>query len=287
MEIKEFDLERYLGSNIKSGLALDVSKNSTGMAIYRGGEIETYVLQTEITDESSSIHLGYRIQEFMGFILDKVCGEHFDVICVEEALTGINHKVNAVALALNPIIDYLVATEQVTCDKFYRINNVTWKKTLRELSGVAPLKKGTDAAKKEIISGFKALNFSLGYKVDEYPSWNAYKGSGWQDRLDAVGVLLGVVRKYIDNEVVDNTKKRVTFKVFDNEKAAKAYAKFSIEELTVTSNHLLSWFKGCKNLTNKSTSYIYSGVSLGSFGVNKKIFDMYETYYVVFNVSVG
>ena len=96
-----------------------------------------------------------------------------------------------------------------------------------------------------------------------------------------------MVRKYIDNEVVDNTKKRVTFKVFDNEKAAKAYAKFNVEELTVTSNHLLSWFKGCKNLTNKSTSYIYSGVSLGSFGVNKKIFDMYETYYVVFNVSVG
>lgn len=287
MEIKEFDLERYFGKHIKSGLALDVSKNSTGIAIFRDGKIETYLLQTEIKDESSAIHLGYRIDEFMKFVLDKVSGEHFDVVCVEEALTGINHKVNAVALALNPLIDYMIATRQVTCNNFYRINNVSWKKILRELAGVAPLKKGTDAAKKEIISGFKALNFGLGFKVDEYSSWSAYKSSGWQDRLDAVGVLLGVVRKYIDNEVVDNVKKRVSFKVFDSEEKALKYAKYGVQELEVTSNHLLSWFKTCKDFTNQSTSYLYKGTSLGSFGVNKRVFDMFDVYYLVFNVSVG
>ena len=58
MDIREFNLERYLGNHIKSGLAIDVSKNSTGLTVFRNGKIETYVLQTEITDDSSTIHLG-------------------------------------------------------------------------------------------------------------------------------------------------------------------------------------------------------------------------------------
>ena len=37
MDIKEFNLERYLGKHIKSGLALDVSKNSTGLTVFRNG----------------------------------------------------------------------------------------------------------------------------------------------------------------------------------------------------------------------------------------------------------
>ena len=287
MDIREFNLERYLGNHIKSGLAIDVSKNSTGLTVFRNGKIETYVLQTEITDDSSPIHLGYRMDEFMKFILDKVEGEHFDVVCVEEALTGINHKVNAVALALNPLVDYMLATKKISCDKFYRINNVTWKKLLRNLSGVKALKKGTDAAKKEIIAGFQALNYELGYKVDEYKTWTAYKNSGWQDRLDSVGVLLGVVRQYIDNAVVENTKKKVAFKVFGSEEEAIAFAKYNLLALEVPAKSLLSWSKKVKSITNESTSYLYKGTSLGSFGVTKKIFEMYDMYYVVFNITVG
>ena len=287
IDIKEFNLERYLGKHIKSGLALDVSKNSTGLTVFRNGKIETYLLQTELTDDVSPVHLGYRMDEFLRFLLDKVEGEHFDVICVEEALTGINHKVNAVALALNPLVDYLIATKQITCDKFYRINNVTWKKVLRVLSGVSPIKKGTDAAKKEIIQGFQALNFELGFKVNDYKSWSAYKDSGWQDRLDSVGVLLGVVNKYFDNELVDKVKKRVSMKVFDTMEEAKAYAKYDLVTVHVSSSALLGWYKKVKDITNKSTTYIYRGASLGSFGVTKKIFDMYDTYYVVVNVKVG
>lgn len=287
MDIKEFNLERYFGNHIKSGLALDVSKNSTGLAIYRDGKVETYLLQTEITDESSPIHLGYRMEEFLNFVLERVRGEHFDVVCVEEALTGINHKVNAVALALNPLIDYMIAKGDISCGSFYRINNVTWKKILRDLSGVKPIKKGTDAAKKEIISGFQALNFELGFKVDEYSSWSSYKNSGWQDRLDAVGVLLGVVRKYIDKAVVGSKKKRVSMKVFGSKERALKYAKFNVLPVEVGANQLLTWSKRVKDYTNESTSYIFEGSSLGSFGVTKKIFEMYETYYVVFNITVG
>ena len=286
-EIKAVSVDDFIGKYVDRALSLDVSKTSTGLTIFENGRTQPYCLKLETDDNTAKYPVGERMLELREAIVD-IVGEntHFDLICVEEAILGVNAKVSGVAYALNFVIDMLILDGVITCDHFMRINNKSWKAIMRKHTGVIPLKSGSDKDKKDIINYFQALNYSMGYQVNSFKSWSAYMKSGIQDMLDSVGVMYGSVEKVFREPNRSTKKVRKTQKVFDNLDDAVKYAKFRIKEVSITPEKLLPWFDDLKFVTDESTSYIVKTDSLGRFGIVKGYLHGYETYYLVVNVKL-
>ena len=286
-EIKAVSVDDFIGKYVDRALSLDVSKTSTGLTIFENGRTQPYCLKLETDDNTAKYPVGERMLELREAIVD-IVGEntHFDLICVEEAILGVNAKVSGVAYALNFVIDMLILDGIITCDNFMRINNKSWKAIMRKHTGVIPLKSGSDKDKKDIINYFQALNYSMGYQVNSFKSWSAYMKSGIQDMLDSVGVMYGSVEKVFREPNRSTKKVRKTQKVFDNLEDAVKYAKFFIKEVSITPEKLLPWFDDLKFVTDESTSYIVKTNSLGRFGIVKGYLHDFETYYLVVNVKL-
>lgn len=286
-EIKAVSVDDFIGKYVDRALSLDVSKTSTGLTIFENGRTQPYCLKLETDDNTAKYPVGERMLELREAIVD-IVGEntHFDLICVEEAILGVNAKVSGVAYALNFVIDMLILDGIITCDHFMRINNKSWKAIMRKHTGVIPLKSGSDKDKKDIINYFQALNYPMGYQVNSFKSWSAYMKSGIQDMLDSVGVMYGSVEKVFREPNRSTKKVRKTQKVFDNLDDAVKYAKFRIKEVSITPEKLLPWFDDLKFVTDESTSYIVKTNSLGRFGIVKGYLHDYETYYLVVNVKL-
>lgn len=286
-EIKAVSVDNFIGKYVDRALSLDVSKTSTGLTIFENGRTQPYCLKLETDDNTAKYPVGERMLELREAIVD-IVGEntHFDLICVEEAILGVNAKVSGVAYALNFVIDMLILDGIITCDHFMRINNKSWKAIMRKHTGVIPLKSGSDKDKKDIINYFQALNYSMGYQVNSFKSWSAYMKSGIQDMLDSVGVMYGSVEKVFREPNRSTKKVRKTQKVFDNLEDAVKYAKFNIKEVSITPEKLLPWFDDLKFVTDESTSFIVKTHSLGRFGIVKGYLYDYETYYLVVNVKL-
>lgn len=286
-EIKAVSVDDFIGKYVDRALSLDVSKTSTGLTIFENGRTQPYCLKLETDDNTAKYPVGERMLELREAIVD-IVGEntHFDLICVEEAILGVNAKVSGVAYALNFVIDMLILDGVITCDHFMRINNKSWKAIMRKHTGVIPLKSGSDKDKKDIINYFRALNYSMGYQVNSFKSWSAYMKSGIQDMLDSVGVMYGSVEKVFREPNRSTKKVRKTQKVFDNLEDAVKYAKFNIKEVSITPEKILPWFDDLKFVTGESTSYIVKTNSLGRFGIVKGYLHDYETYYLVVNVKL-
>lgn len=286
-EIKAVSVDDFIGKYVDRALSLDVSKTSTGLTIFENGRTQPYCLKLETDDNTAKYPVGERMLELREAIVDIVSeNTHFDLICVEEAILGVNAKVSGVAYALNFVIDMLILDGIITCDNFMRINNKSWKAIMRKHTGVIPLKSGSDKDKKDIINYFQALNYSMGYQVNSFKSWSAYMKSGIQDMLDSVGVMYGSVEKVFREPNRSTKKVRKTQKVFNNLEDAVKYAKFRIKEVSITPEKLLPWFDDLKFVTDESTSYIVKTDSLGRFGIVKGYLHDYETYYLVVNVKL-
>ena len=286
-EIKAVSVDDFIGKYVDRALSLDVSKTSTGLTIFENGRTQPYCLKLETDDNTAKYPVGERMLELREAIVDIVgANTHFDLICVEEAILGVNAKVSGVAYALNFVIDMLILDGIITCDHFMRINNKSWKAIMRKHTGVIPLKSGSDKDKKDIINYFQALNYSMGYQVNSFKSWSAYMKSGIQDMLDSVGVMYGSVEKVFREPNRSTKKVRKTQKVFDNLEDAVKYAKFNIKEVSITPEKLLPWFDDLKFVTGESSSYIIKTDSLGRFGIVKGYLHDYATYYLVVNVKL-
>ena len=284
-----FDMEEFDGSpcftyldyfkegserfGLNSILALDLSKTSTGIAYWNGQTLETFNLKSSIKDLDSPYSVGLRMQELKDFLLMKVLkGEvELDMLCVEEALLGNNAKTSSVAYALN-----------FTLDK-------TWKATLRSETGVAPLKKAVwskdNAEKEEILLCLQELAHPWANKWREYDSFEVYLKSGYQDRLDAVGLALHCVKTYGLDEKLQVLSRKATVKVYTDKEKAKKYAKFPVEHVSgIPKNQIHMWVDTCGKDEVESKSYILETPHLGRFGVKAEVFEESDMYYIVVNV---
>ena len=286
-EFKPLEVESFLGKYIKSGLAFDMSKTSTGVSIYRDGKVTSFALQFDADDEEFTYATGLRMQELEESLLSVLDGDtHFDIIAVEEAILGVNAKVTSVAYALNYFIDYLIATGKLTCDKFVRINNKTWKRIIKSVTGTQSIKIGQDKEKKEIIEAFRRLNYPLASKHLTFKSWSAYMKSGYQDMLDSVGVLFGAVY-YINVEGQSNNRiVRKSMKIVDSLEKAMKVSKFPVIDCPVQPSQLTTWYKGLTQVAKESTTFICKVPTLGRFGVEQGYLKLHDEYYIVVNVSV-
>lgn len=282
---ERFDLNKVL--------ALDLSKTSTGIAYWNGSELQTFNLKSGIKDSEKSYSVGLRMLELKDFLLVKVLrGEvDLDMLCVEEALLGNNAHTSSVAYALNFTLDYMIAEGLLKPKRFFRVSNKSWKATLRQETGVAPLKKANwsknNPDKEEILQCLQALAHPDATKWRDFTSFESYLKSGIQDQLDALGLAIHCVKVYGLEQQPHILSKKTDLKVFTDKSKAEKYVKYPlIIEDSVPVGSLRKWSETCGADCTESTSYWLETVKLGSFGIKQGLLESAEKYYIVVNVHL-
>lgn len=165
-------------------LGLDISKNSTGICLIQNGEKVTgnITLSKELIDIKNS--KDWCFQEVLlrrllkKYLSEVIQGINFDVIIIEDAFSGENPKVVRMLYALNTAIDEMILDGVCTCKEFRRVSNGSWKHWLwKELD-----KEGVLTGLNDKVKIQRCLS-KIG--IDEGTS------EGFQDRLDATGMLIG------------------------------------------------------------------------------------------------
>lgn len=174
-------------------LGLDISKDSTGLCLIQGGEritgnIELTEDLINIKNSPNWVHsetlLRRALKQYLG---EAITGLHFDAIVIEDAFSGENPEVTRMLYGLNTAIDEMILDGVCSCDKFIRVNNKAWKSWIGKV--VDPMNKCKGLNDKEKI---KAWLNKIG--IDEGST------SGFQDRLDATGLLIGY---FLQKDVLD------------------------------------------------------------------------------------
>ena len=173
-------------------LGLDISQNSSGICIYRDGE--KFVYNSAVVYEKGNPHAEALIRkQLKEDLLEVINGSELDLIVIEDVFEGSNAEVVRKLYALNTAIDDLIIEGKVKCKEFIRVQNSTWKSWLSVVDTNGEYKGYSD---KEKIQGYLSM---LGVYED---------GEGFQDRLDATGMILGYFLKGNSPEYNENIKKK-------------------------------------------------------------------------------
>lgn len=157
-------------------LGLDISVNSTGICLYRDGIKTTANIALDYQTGNPHAEVLLR-RQLKTDLLELIKGLSFEVIVIEDVFEGVNPDTTRKLYALNTAIDELILDEQIECKHFIRVPNTLWKSWLSSVDANGVYKGFND---KQKIQGYLKL---LG--IDEG------NDKGFQDRLDATGMLLG------------------------------------------------------------------------------------------------
>lgn len=228
-------------------LGLDISQNSTGICLYSDGE--KYVYNSSVVYDKNNPHAESLIRkQLKDDLLEVIDDRELDLIVIEDVFEGINPETVRKLYALNTAIDDLIIEDKVICKEFVRVQNVTWKSWLSVVDTEGKYKGFND---KEKIKGYLGI---LGITEE---------GEGYQDRLDATGMLIGYFLQgktsYDSNEKKKRTVK-VSFNdiVFDFEPDTDLIvmaAAYSAEEANVI------FIKDTKITKKKILEYMSSNIS--------------------------
>lgn len=171
-------------------LGLDISQNSSGICLYKDGK--KYVYNSNVTYDKSNPHAeAFMRKQLKDDLLEVIDGEELDLVVIEDVFEGFNAEVVRKLYALNTAIDDLIIEGQVKCKDFVRVQNGTWKKWLTSINPELNLKGYSD---KEKIKKYLSL---IGISED---------GEGYQDRLDATGMLIGYFLQGKSDTVIKKNK---------------------------------------------------------------------------------
>lgn len=178
-------------------LGLDISQNSSGICLYANGVRNTY--NSKVDYDKNDVFAEARMRkQLKEDLLEVINGNELELIVIEDVFEGANAEVVRKLYALNTAIDDLILDGLVVCKDFVRVQNGVWKSWLSVVDSNKDLKGFND---KEKIQGYLKI---LG--IEEY-------GDGFQDRLDATGMVVGYfLNKANGGTVVVEKKKRVNFK---------------------------------------------------------------------------
>lgn len=173
-------------------LGLDISQNSSGICLYRDGVKSVYNSSVVYDDKNPHAEALIR-KQLKDDLLEVIDGIELDVIVIEDVFEGSNPDTVRKLYALNTAIDDLIIDGKVICKNFVRVQNVTWKSWLSVVDSNGIYKGFND---KEKVQGYLSI---LGISEE---------GTGFQDRLDATGMVLGYFLKGKESESVKENKKK-------------------------------------------------------------------------------
>lgn len=167
--------EESLVPKDQSFLGLDISEHSAGICIYSEGIRSTYNSVLNFSDNSPFKEVRLR-RELKLDLSSLISGKKFNAIIVEDAFQGPNPYVTRILYSINTAIDELILDGVVECNEFYRIQNGVWKKWLSRLD--------SDGEYKGLKDKLKVEKILASIDITE-------TGEGFQDRLDATGMVIG------------------------------------------------------------------------------------------------
>ena len=183
-------------------LGLDISQNSSGICIYRDGVKSLF--NSFVVYDKSNPHAESSIRFQLKRDLLEVIGDtELDVVVIEDVFEGSNAEVVRKLYALNTAIDDLILEGKIRCKDFVRVSNNTWKSWLSVVDTNNTYRGYKD---KEKIQGYLSM---IGI-TDE--------GEGFQDRLDATGMLIGYFLKYLNggkDSELNKVKKKLNISMND------------------------------------------------------------------------
>lgn len=174
-------------------LGLDISRNSTGVALYQNGIMQVYRIHLNAKyDKDNSMWESEMKKEFRDDLMKLVKDKEFDLVVIENTINGCNAITNKELTLLNTVFDDLVVEGvcKVKKENFIRPFPNVWRKALKDLAGNA---SATNT--KELV---EKLLHRLGYmfvldRQDE--SSKAKKEIGYYDICDATGMLIAYMYK--------------------------------------------------------------------------------------------
>lgn len=195
LEEENITLEQKVVGN-GSYLGLDISEGSTGVCIYLDGVKDTCNITVDmfLGDVHEEARMRRSLRSDLTTLLE---GKHFDVIVIEDVFQGINAKTTRILYSLNTVIDDMILDGVVSCDKFVRVDNMTWKSWLYTVDVDKQYKGMSDKVRIEAcLRSFGVVE----------------SGWGYQDRLDATGMVLGYLynRENADKMLLNRSKKKVS-----------------------------------------------------------------------------
>lgn len=174
-------------------LGLDISRNSTGVALYQNGILMLYRISLEAKyDKDNSMWEAEMKKEFKEAITKLVKGKKFDLVVIENTINGCNAITNKELSLLNTVFDDLVIDGVCSVKKENIIRPLpnVWRKELKNIAGYI------DATNtKELV---EKLLHRLGYLfVIENCEWTdkQKKDKGYYDICDATGMLIAYMNK--------------------------------------------------------------------------------------------
>lgn len=156
-------------------LGLDVSLVSTGVCVVIGGSRVCYNISSLVSGVSSHIEVLER-RKLRDELWKLIGGKVFDLVIIEDVYEGVNPSVTRTLYALNTAIDEMILDGLISCKKFIRVDNATWKSWLYSIDEEGLYKSYSDKMRIEACLEMVGIRES---------------GRGYQDRLDATGMLVG------------------------------------------------------------------------------------------------
>lgn len=193
-------------------LGLDISEASSGVCLYKNGEKVLANISLETSEREDFFEVKLR-RELKGYLLEFIDGNILDLVIIEDAYQGINPSTTRKLYALNTAIDELILDGQVECKKFLRVSNGTWKSWLYALDTENTYKGLKDKVRIEKCLGIIGIH---------------EEGKGYQDRLDATGMLIGY---FYEGYKSDGKKKHKSLGIVDVCFSHKADIDFITEDV--------------------------------------------------------
>ena len=188
-----FDFFKY----IKSGIALDVAPDHTGVVIWDGEKVTEYGFRVEI--DSKSVHWEYKMRrDFKQELKKIVSGKDFEVCVIEGVYGGVNYDTTQKLLALNTVIDELIFEGVWFITEFFRWKPSEWLAKAR----MVYKQRGKLKTKLEIQGILEYLGYEF-YITNKDKSDKEKAEMFFEDKCDACGMLLAVcvARVFLINKV--------------------------------------------------------------------------------------
>ena len=186
--------QRVVGSG--SYLGLDISESSTGVCIYLDGVKDTCNITVDAFPGDSHEEARMR-RSLRADLVTLLEGKHFDVIVIEDVFQGINPRTTRILYSLNTVIDDLILDGMMSCDSFIRVDNMSWKSWLYTV---------------DVDKRYKGMNDKVRIEACLRSFGVTESGWGYQDRLDATGMVLGYLynRENANKMLLERSRKKVS-----------------------------------------------------------------------------
>lgn len=193
-------IEQLLGV-IKSGIGLDISKNHTGIAMWRDGKLEVmgFAIESDYDNNDYMAEAKMRLW-FKNKLKEILQGYHWEVCIIEDVYGGMNFSTTRKLIALNCVIDELILEGSVEVDNLYRFKEAEWMRDFRTV-----IKLGNKLSAKfecQKILEFVQFPFLLEHQNDK-PSEKL--AIFYEDICDATGQLIGLAMRLSRANSVNKT----------------------------------------------------------------------------------